>query len=376
MKPATNDNIEQRMMALFGVVAALLILVAAVALKNVKRTEVSSDWVNSTHAVILESVAIETALHTAESNLRSYVLSGDARDQAAYREAFSEMVEHLDVAKSMTKADPRQQERIRELDTLVRKRVEFSRNVVTTLQEQGFEAAKQLIQGDAADHTLADIKRLVGKLKDEEAELLQGRDRENYLSAQSTRWTVYVAAVLNVAIIGLIFWLIRHDLKARRLAADAMRMANEQLEEKVTARTEELIKVNDTLTLENLERKWSQSILERQFRHFEQILHSIGDAIFVISRTGRIIRVNPPATKKTGLQVKELIGEPLSSVLVTTENPEVSPFITALKEGRDLVGVSASIRSRSGEAIKVMARAFPVRDNDKVVGSVVVCTEE
>jgi len=368
-----KDNIEQRMMALFGTVAALLILVAAIALKNVRQAEVSSDWVNHTHAVILETVAIEASLQSAEAALRNYVLSNDARDQTAYREAFSDMVEHLEVAKAMTKGDARQQERVSGLEGLVSKRVEFSRKVVTALQEQGFDVAKQLIGSDAADQTLGEIKRLVMKMKDEESELLQQRDREDFLQAQSTRWTVYVAAALNVALIGLLFWLIRDDLKARRQAADAMRMANEQLEEKVTARTEELIKLNDTLVLENLERKWSQSILERQFRHFEQILHSIGDTIFVISRTGRIIRVNSPAVKLTGCQVNDLIGEPFTTVLQPDESAGSAPFVTAMKEGRDLIGVPASVLVRDGQPVRVLARAFPVRDNDRVVGLVVVC---
>lgn len=361
------------MMALFGTVTALLIFVAVVALKNVRQSELSSDWVNSTHAVILESVAIETALQTAEANLRNYVLTGDERDQAAYREAFSEMIEHLDVAKSLTKGDQRQQERVAELEGLAGKRVEFARKVVATLKDEGFEGAKKLVSSDVADQTLREIRRLVAKLKDEEAQLLQQRDRKNFQAAQSTRWTVYVVAGVNVGLIALMFWLIRDDLRSRRLAADAMRLANERLEGMVTARTEEIIKINETLTLENLERKWSQSILERQFRHFEQILHSIGDAIFVISRTGRIIRVNPPAAKMSGMSVNDLIGEQLASVVQTEQGGEVSPFITALKEGRDLVGVQATLKVRGGQPLRVMARAFPVRDNDRVVGSVVVC---
>lgn len=369
-----KDNIEKRMMALFGVVAALLILVAVVALKNVRESEVSSDWVNHTHAVILESVAIESALQTAEANLRSYVISADERDQSAYREAFAEAIEHLEVAKSLTKSDERQQGRITELEGLVGKRVEFARQLVTAQREEGNEAARRLVTADAADQTLREIKRLVEKLKDEEAQLLQQRDRENFLSAQSTRWTVYVAAGVNVALIGLLFWLIRDDLRARHTATEAMRVANEQLEEKVTARTEEIIKMNETLTIENLERKWSQAILERQFRHFEQILHSIGDAIFVISRTGRIIRVNQPAAKMTALAVNELIGEQLSRVVEAEEAGDASPFVTALKEGRDLSKIEAVVKVRSGDGVKVMARAFPVRDNDRVVGSVVVCT--
>lgn len=369
-----KDNIEQRMMALFGVVAASLVLVAAVALKNVKQAEVTSDWVNHTHAVILETEAIQTSLHTAEGRLRSYILTADERDQSAYREAYNEAKEHLEVAKSLTKDDQRQQQRIAELESLFAKRVDFARKLVAERQND-LEAAKKLIVSDASDQTLSDVRKLVEKLKNEEADLLQKRDRENFLQAQSTRWTVYVAAGVNVAVIGLIFWLIRHDLNSRRLVALTLKQANEQLEQKVAERTAELAKSNESLTLENLERKWSQSILERQFRHFEQILHSIGDSIFVISRTGRIIRVNPPATKLSGYSVNELIGEQLAQVLETEGNAAESVFVEALKAGRDITSLPASIKPRQGASLKVVARSFPVRDHDKVVGAVVVCTQ-
>jgi len=369
-----KENIEQRMMALFGLVAALLILVAVVALNNVRQGEVTSDWVNHTHAVILETEAIQTSLHTAEGALRSYILTSDDRDQAAYREAFTETKEHLDVAKSLTKGDQRQQQVLGEIETLIGKRVDYARKIVIA-RKQSFDEAKQLVSSDAADQTLREIRKLVDRLKEDEAGLLQTRDRENFLQAQSTRWTVYVAAILNAAVIALIFWLIRDDLKSRRLVAATLQQANEQLEQKVKERTAELAKSNESLTLENLERKWSQSILERQFRHFEQILHSIGDSIFVISRTGRIIRVNPPATKLSGYSVNELIGESLAKVLQPETASTESPFVHALKEGRDLVSLPAAIKSRDGRTLKVVARAFPVRDNDKVVGSVVVCTQ-
>lgn len=363
-------------MALFGTVAALLIFVAVVALNNVKQSEITSDWVNNRHAVILESVAIESALQTAEANLRNYVLSGDDRDQAAYREAFSEMLEHLEVAKSLTKDNLRQQERVAELETLIDSRVEFARKVVVAQKDESFEAARGLIRLDAADQTLRQTKRLILKMKEEQAQLLQERDRENYLQAQATRYTVYGAAALNVALIGLIFWLIRLDLKSRRLAAGAMQLANEQLEEKVAARTAEIIKVNEALTMENLERKWSQYTMERQFRHFEQILHSIGDAVFVIGRTGRIIRVNPSGLKMTGLAMDRLVGQSLADVVQPDEGTDASPFVTALKEGRDVTGVQATLKVYDSQPLKVVARAFPVRDNDRVVGAVVFCARD
>jgi hypothetical protein len=77
----------------------------------------------------------------------------------------------------------------------------------------------------------------------------------------------------------------------------------------------------------------------------------------------------------SGYSVNDLIGESLAKVLQPETAVAESPFVHALKEGRDLVSLPAAIKSRDGHTLKVVARAFPVRDNDKVVGSVVVCTQ-
>jgi CHASE3 domain sensor protein len=48
-----KDPIIRRIVALFAAVAAVLIVVAVVALRNVARATAGSDWVNQTHAAIL-----------------------------------------------------------------------------------------------------------------------------------------------------------------------------------------------------------------------------------------------------------------------------------------------------------------------------------
>ena len=59
--------------------------VAVSAVRNTERSIKSEDWVNHTHAVIIDAGDILSYLHAGDSALRTYLITGDKRDQAAYR---------------------------------------------------------------------------------------------------------------------------------------------------------------------------------------------------------------------------------------------------------------------------------------------------
>ncbi|MEW6303400.1 MAG: CHASE3 domain-containing protein [Verrucomicrobiota bacterium] len=372
--PANKDAIERRMMALFGVMFIVTLVMVWAAVRNTRHAAESSDWVNHTHAVIMEIDSIQSSLNAAESSLLKYVLSGDARDQLAYREAYAEMLEHLEVARAMSRSEERRQRGLVELEGLVQQRVAFGRDVASARQS-GLDAARQVLANDAGSDTPRQLRRVVYRLVLDEKNLLADRDRESYLSAQATRWTLYAGVGFNLVLLSLIFWLIRDDLAARRRAATALEEANLSLEAKVSERTAELAKSNESLESEVLERKWSQAALERQFRHNELIINSIGDAIFVISRRGNIIRLNPGATRLAGWNPQDLTAEPLGKVLqlAGAGNGSLGPILTALEQGHEAYDLRASLKTKPGNEIAVLVKCFPIRDSDKVVGGVVTC---
>ena len=97
-----KDNIETRVIGLFLVMVGILIYVAISSLNNIARSIETSDWVNHTHDVILQADAVMSSLHAGDAALRTYLLTGDRRDQGAYRTAYGEMLEHLAEAKALT----------------------------------------------------------------------------------------------------------------------------------------------------------------------------------------------------------------------------------------------------------------------------------
>jgi CHASE3 domain sensor protein len=374
-----KEKIEQRVIGLFVLMVAILVFIAASAVKTIQESVKSSDWVNKTHAVIIEVNAILSSLHAGDSALRTYLLTGDPRDQGAYRSAYAEMVEHLTVAKALTKNGEErelQNSQIIELETLISNRIDFTRSVVQARAQGGIDAARDVMTAHPDVEPMGKIQRLVANITSSENSLLKERDQDSRLTAQATRNTVYTGVIVNFVLLFLVVWLMRDDLAARRRATQILEEANATLEAKVQERTAELVQANKTLKQENLERRWSSQALDHQLRYSQLIINSIGELVFVISRALNISRINPAVSHNTNWEPQDLVAQSLDRVLQLhtevqgTEAPQ-NPIIFAMRQGREIQDKEAVIISKSGKTAPVRYSMVPLHDQDKVVGAVV-----
>ena len=372
-----KDNIVKRVITVFLVMVSILVVVTVVTVRNIRHSIATGDWVNHTHAVIMEADAILSSVHAGNAALHAYLLTGDARDQTSCREAYAEMVEHLEVAKALTLNEPPQNQMITQLEPLLSKCVELTQTAIKARQESGPEAIRKVLEGDAAGRTIREVQRSVEKLKGEEKRLLQERDMASFLQAQTTRWTVLAGVGFNLMLVFFAAWLVRDDIAARKQAANALQAANEQLERKVAERTAELAGANRSLKAENLERRWTIQSMEHQIHYAQLIINCIDDLILVLTKAQNISRINPAVEYLTGLESPELISQPLSRILIFSDQgpsaatPKYELIARALKEGRDLKDLRAFVVNKEGQRIPVQFNLFPMRDGDKVVAGVV-----
>ena len=368
------DRALRRILTFFVAIAVVLVAVVAVAVRNINRSELSADWVNHTHAVILEVDGVLASVHAGDGALRTYVMTGDARDQAVGREAFAGMVEHLEIAKALTRGEPEQHAQVLRLEMLATQRADLAQRVFTARQSDRAEAGRTLVTADANNTTMSEIQRAVEKLKAEEMALLAERDRASYLQAQTTRWTVWSGVALDVALLGGVAWVIREDLRIRRRAAAALEEANLQLEARVRDRTAELSAANSQLTAENLEQRWAHQASEHQLRYHQMIFNAINSPVLVVTKALNISRVNPAVVRTSGLEPAVLIDQPLANLVKLPELPtaQFDALALALREGRELRGQPAVLLAAQGRQIAVQLTLFPMRDRDKVVGGIVV----
>jgi len=372
-----KDKTIGRVLLYFLVISAILIASAIQAVRNINRSAESSDWVNHTHSVILEVEALHAALYVGDGALHTYALTGDTRDQAACSEAFSDATEHLEITRALTRNEPAEHAQVLELESLVNQRTAFYQAVLTARQVGDAEKVRALLATDAGRAALLDIRQKINRLKNDELALLTEHDTASYLQAQATRWTVWLGVVLDVLLLAGVAWLLRDDLAARRRAAVAMQVDNQQLEIRVRERTAELAAANARLSTENLERQWANKALEHQLHYHQLIVDSIEDLVFVLTKGLRISRVSPAVVHLTGLEPKALINQPLSRVVrllaahPAANAPMIDPIAQALKDGHELLDQAATVEDKHGRKTAVRFTLFPLRDGDKVVGGIV-----
>src|SRR6187401_3681320 len=143
-----KENIFARVGVLLLVMLAILISVATISIGNVGRFIATSDWVNKTHAVIREGDKILSSLHAGDAALRTFLITGDPRDQAAYREAYSEMVERLNVLDALGRSEYKASKSVEELKPLVTKHIDIARELVRSRQQGSDDVVKKTLLAD------------------------------------------------------------------------------------------------------------------------------------------------------------------------------------------------------------------------------------
>jgi CHASE3 domain sensor protein len=373
-----KDNIERRVIGFFILMLAILVYVAATAVHNIQRHIKSEGWVNKTHDVITHAGEIVSFLHAGDAALRTFVISGDSRDQAAYRTAYSVMLSKQDELKALTRSGDEYLDVHRQvlgLGPLISNRVEIARSVARAREQVGLEGVRKVYLSGPDLESIGKIERYVTALIGSENSLLSQRDVEELAQAITTKWTVYSGVAVNFVLLAFVFVLLRDDLKSRRIAAKALEEANAQLEARVQERTAELVKTNQALKQENLERRWSYQALDHQGRYNQLIINSIAELVFVISRALNVSRINPAVVHRTNWQPQDLIAQSIQRVLQLPADaggaPDQNPLNQAMREGREIQDRPALLATRSGQTIAVRYSLVPLHDQNKVVGGVV-----
>lgn len=370
------ETIEQRLVFGFLLVTGILVLVAWIAIRSSMNSRSASDQVRHTHAILLDTAGFLSAMEASESALRSYVLSGLDIDLERWQRETNRALVSLGVAQSMAQAENSSLpgwERLAQLSSEMR---EVGARVVESRRREGLEASRLLLLGSPAYEHLLELRRQVSALTQKENERLLTRDQRAHQNEAMTRRVIGTGLMINFALLALGFWLIRDDLRLRRIRAFTLAKSNELLEQKVFERTAEITKANAALEVENLERQWAFHALERHQRHNELIIHAVEEGVIVASSTGVVLRANRAAEKLTALTHDELIGRRLLSLLVPPGSWDESngwrshPVAQALQTGQNSDPLELLLVGKDATQRRCACRIQPLLDGGKVVAGI------
>lgn len=214
-------KIDAEKMLLAGFVITLLLLVTlGLITYRVTNTLVEDNgWVEHTYQVIGLLEDTETAVINAETAQRGYVIAGDDRFLAPYRDAVPRVESDLGRIEQLTRDNPSQQQRVAELRGLVNDKLALVGTVVTLRRDERAEEAVRIVRSGRGEEAMNVVRRAVAELVGEETRLLALRVAASKSSARRVTLTFFLLTAFVFALLVLSYLLFRRDVSRRRARA-------------------------------------------------------------------------------------------------------------------------------------------------------------
>ncbi|RZI45031.1 bifunctional diguanylate cyclase/phosphodiesterase [Herbaspirillum sp. HC18] len=172
--------------------------------------------------------------------------------------------------------------------------------------------------------------------------------------------------------------LLEKEVGERKAVETQLALLNETLEQRVDARTRELLEANQRLEAEIASRKNMERALHAEKERAQVTLKSIGDGVITTDVERKVVFLNPVAERLTGWTTQEAQGHHVQRVmhLVNEHNGERIPcpvgLVVTYGHTRKMQGEIILV-GRYGQRHAVESAAAPMVDYDgKMLGTVLV----
>ena len=298
----------------------------------------ATEKVRQFDAVIEGMQDLRSTVQDAETGQRGYLLTREASYLRPYEEAIATLQRKLETVQKMAEAEFLPAERVRQLESLIVRKLDELRKTVSLVQSGRVSAALEIVRGDEG-------KGLMDSIRDEIGGIVSAQENARATASQvadsaiQVRGGVFLAAV----IINLVFFLWAY----RRIQKEIMQQFVANLE---TRRQKEILAVT---------------------------LSSIGDAVIITDVRGRITFLNGIAEDLTGWSAREAEDRPCAEVFrivnEETRRPVESPVDKVLASGAiaGLANHTVLIR-KDGSELPIDDSGAPIRESDGTVRGVVL----
>jgi two-component system CheB/CheR fusion protein len=321
------------------VLLAAVTFFAWIVVRNTRGLVADTRAVERTRTLIGELDATLSTIKDAETGQRGYLLTNVPDYLEPYNQAVAAVRGHIDRLDALTRDNPAQQQVLRELQDLSRRKLDELAETIR-LHDNGDPAgALRLVEAGTGKDLMNRIRSTVDALHRQESDLLAERTRRVATAARQTTGAALLTAACFVGLLIAFLLIVREDLLGRARAEAAARESEERL---------------------------------------RTTLRSIGDAVLATDANGRVAFVNPVAERLTGWPANEAAGKPVEDVFrivnETTRASVESPVRRVIRDGA-IVGLAnhTLLLARDGAEVPIADSGAPIRDaGGKITGVVLV----
>lgn len=217
MKRGAFRNSYFSLMLIFVVSTSLIFLMMAMAYKQLSSLSENTNWVYHSQSVSLKLEQLYSNLKDIETERLDYVLSPEFSDAPAN---IIRKIDHneqaLDILKKLLVDNPKQYQRMMELETLVAKKYFIVQRTFIEQASAGEDTRTMTRSLLAGKKIMAEISEKINIMLAEEDRLFRER-RTNFIFSE--RWTpiyLYAIALFSLGSLGFAFFRISKDLKIQK----------------------------------------------------------------------------------------------------------------------------------------------------------------
>ncbi|MGJ3246546.1 MAG: PAS domain S-box protein [Elainellaceae cyanobacterium] len=301
---AIRNQIPKKIAVGFGLITAVLVSLSVVSYRNISQLAHVSEQVTQTQIALKNLEETLSQLKDVETGQRGYVITGEERYLKPYYSGLKEIPQSFqNLQASLQKLsdnDLDQQQALDSLMILISAKLAEIKRVIDVRQQEGFEAARQIVLTDQGRNLMMEIRQVVRDLQDQERILLEERWQK---SRQHVQWTLLVASLGIVPALIILYWFYRQ--------------------------------INDEIR----EHKQLESTLEQERNFVSAILDTAGALMIVLNPKGQIIRFNQTCEQLTGYSFAEVRSKPVWDMSIC---PEESKHVKGIVKTLQTNGLSSN----------------------------------
>ena len=226
----THWSIERRVLAGFGLVFACIVVISAISYRNTAILIENSQLDTKSHELLQFLGSVGEALDAAESGHRRYLVTGDESYLTSYRTVVERMPEYLRYLRGMTNEGIEQRDRVETLERLIARQLGVEAEAIIQREKRGYEGVRHLALSGAAKNEIEGIHGLMTELDSAEQRAIHARVIQSAGSTNNTIALLGLGALLQLVLLGSVYFLIHHDVTERRRVAAELQSRGELLE--------------------------------------------------------------------------------------------------------------------------------------------------
>src|SRR5450432_1898339 len=269
-QPLTNRKVQ------FAFVSAILVLlmVGAISYRGIVVSNESDLWVRHTHEVLESLRDLGLATESAKAGSGGFVMTGLESYADVNHASLISAERARNTVRTLTLDNPRQQQKIPELEDLGAQQAELSEKVISLRRTHGMDAALAVVRIGQGNKITDEVQRICREMQDEELRLLPLRNADAQRRLMQNKAILIFGTLLGLVIVAAAGWRIQRDDAKGSRAREALRGSEEK---------------------------------------YRMLLDGIHDyAIYMLDPKGMIVSWNVGAERIKGYTTEEIIGKNFS----------------------------------------------------------------